>query len=85
MKITKKEFNLSEKRKKLLEHLTGFERQIGAVNDREVEIIQTILKLVEEQDKEFIKRLKEFIRETPNIRKYIVQEEIDKLIGKRLK
>ncbi len=43
--------------------------------------IDSFIYEMDKLDKEFILRLKEEIRETPNLRKYIVQGIIDKLAG----
>ena len=69
----KTEFKLSEKRKELREDCQGFS-------------VSSIMDLVEQQDKEFIKRLKEEIEwcHTDKLG-MITRESINKLAGEKLK
>ncbi len=80
------EFNLSEKRKRLINNVEILKmfKNIKEDNDK----IIFILGLVEEQDKEFIKRLKEEILGKQGILEkdyFEIIKEIDKLAGDKLK
>jgi hypothetical protein len=51
-------FNLSEKREKIFDELENLElAEYNTINDR-ISIVARIIKLIKEQDKEFIKLLK---------------------------
>lgn len=73
-----KEFNLSEKRKKIRE-------RFGILSDDHKAMLEEVLRIVEEQDKEFIRRLKEELSWEGGHKPEAINQVIDKLSGDRLK
>ena len=75
----KKEFNLSEKRKEAFKEIQDYR---STTEHTMISVINTLLLIIEKQDKEFLKDIQDFCKENPTAE--MISERIKLRAGKEL-